>query len=63
LIGKTISGLNIKEHRHALLLAIKTDDRWIYNPPHDYVFRSENMLILVATPEGRLDVERILGSN
>jgi len=59
-VGKTISALNLKEYRQILLLAVKTNGDWLYNPPDDYVLQPENTLIFMATPEGRFDLEKIL---
>jgi len=59
-VGKTISALNLREYRQILLLAVKTNGDWLYNPPDDYVLQPENTLIFMATPEGRFDLEKIL---
>jgi voltage-gated potassium channel len=62
LVGKTISDLNLHKFKNTLLLAIQTKDDWIYNPPADYVIEPENTLVLMTTPQGRGEVEKLLNS-
>jgi voltage-gated potassium channel len=52
-VGKPISALNLKRYSHALLLAVKTREDWIYNPPESYVIDQNNTLVFMTTPEGR----------
>ena len=58
--GKTISVLGLKKYRHVLLLAVKTKDDWIYNPPDDYVIGPANTLVVMTDVEGREGLERFL---
>ena len=58
--GKTIPALNLKRYPHMLLLAIKTEEDWIYNPSDNYVIKPENTLVLMTTPEERDELERAL---
>ena len=58
-IGKAISALNLKRHPHTLLLAVKTREDWIYNPPDDYVIKPGNTLVFMITPEVLRELERI----
>lgn len=57
--GKAISALNLKHYPHILLLAIKTEGDWIYNPPSNYIINPQSTLIFMATPEGRQELEGI----
>lgn len=53
LVGRPISALNLKRCSHALLLAVKTGDNWVYNPSESYVIAQKNTLVFMTTPEGR----------
>ena len=59
-IGKAISALDLKRHPQTLILAVKTEDGWIYNPPRDYVIRIADILVYISTPEGKDELERFL---
>ncbi len=59
-IGKAISALDLKRHPQTLILAVKTEDGWIYNPPRDYVVRIADTLVYISTPEGKDELERFL---
>ncbi len=58
--GKAIPALNLKRYPHMLLLAIKTEEDWIYNPPESYVIKPANTLVLMTTPEERDKLEKAL---
>jgi voltage-gated potassium channel len=51
--GKPLSVLTLQKYPQTLLLAIKTRDDWIFNPPRDYVFTPGTTLIFMTTPEDR----------
>ena len=57
--GKAIPALNPKKHPHILLLAVKTEEDWIYTPPDDYVMKPADSLVFLATPEERYELEKI----
>lgn len=59
-VGKPISALELKRHPQTLVLAVKTKDGWIYNPPRDYVIRVADILVYISTPEGKGDLEIFL---
>lgn len=61
-IGKTVADLQLKRYPNMLLLAVKTKDDWIFNPPDDYVIKPENALIFMSTPQERQEIERIFSS-
>ncbi|HEY4711459.1 MAG TPA: NAD-binding protein [Dehalococcoidia bacterium] len=60
LVGQPISALNLKRFSHALLLAVKTKDDWVYNPSESYVIDQNNTLVLMTTPEGRDELATFL---
>jgi len=59
-IGKSLSALNLKRHAHALLLAVKTGEDWVYNPSESYVIAPESTLVFMTTPEGREELAGLL---
>ena len=52
-VGRPISALNLKRFSHALLLAVRTGDNWVYNPSESYAIAQKNTLVFMTTPEGR----------
>jgi voltage-gated potassium channel len=49
--------------REFLVLAVRNEGQWRFNPPDDYVVRGGDTLVFMATPEGRNVLrERLLGS-
>jgi len=59
-VGKSLSALNLKRHTHALLLAVKTGEDWVYNPTEGYVIAPESTLVFMTTPEGRKELAGLL---
>ncbi|MFC1977639.1 potassium channel family protein [Chloroflexota bacterium] len=59
-VGKAISALDLKRHPQTLILAIKTKDGWLYNPPRGYVIGVMDTLVYISTPEGKDELERFL---
>ncbi|MFC2072543.1 potassium channel family protein [Chloroflexota bacterium] len=59
-VGKAISALDLKRHPQTIILALKTKDGWLYNPPRDYVIQIADMLVYISTPEGKDELERFL---
>jgi voltage-gated potassium channel len=48
--------------REFLVLAVRSEGQWKFNPPDDYVVRGGEVLVFMATPEGRNVLrERVLG--
>jgi len=60
LVGQPISALNLKRFPHALLLAVRTKDDWVYNPAESYVIDQNNTLVFMTTPEGRDELATFL---
>ena len=59
-VGKAISALDLKRHPQTLILAVKTKDGWLYNPPRNYVIRIADTLVYISTTEGKDELERFL---
>ncbi len=59
-VGKAISALDLRRHPQTLVLAIKTKDSWIYNPPRDYVIQIGDILVYISTPEGKDELDRFI---
>jgi voltage-gated potassium channel len=59
-VGQPISALNLKRFAHALLLAVKTGEDWVYNPSENYVIAPESTLVFMTTPEGRDELAGLL---
>ena len=57
--GKPIADMCMKEHPSTLLLAVRTEGDWLYNPPIDYILKSKDALIFMTTPEERGKLETI----
>jgi voltage-gated potassium channel len=58
LAGKTVSELDLGKHRHLLLLAIRTGESWLYNPPADFTTTPGCTLVVMTTPEDRAALEK-----
>jgi len=58
--GKTISDLGLKKYHHLLLLAVKSNQDWIYNPQDSHIIGPKNTLIIMTDVDGREDLERVL---
>jgi voltage-gated potassium channel len=58
--GQPVSALNLKKFPRSLLLAIKTGQDWVYNPPDNYVIDRNSTLVVMTTPEERDDLARFL---
>ena len=59
-VGKALSVLNLKKYPDILLLAVRANGDWVYNPAEDYVIKEENSLVFMATPEERNKLGKIL---
>jgi voltage-gated potassium channel len=58
--GKELISLNLKKYRNIVLLAMKSDKDWIYNPPEDHVIKSNEVLVIMTTPEEGQRLESVL---
>ena len=59
-LGKEIIDLNLKRFPSTLLLAVRSDGKWIYNPVANYVIKSGDTLILMTNPQERCTLEETL---
>ena len=55
-IDRTISQLDLPDRNH-ILLALRENDQWVFNPDTAHVLRMGMTLVIMATPEGRKAVE------
>jgi voltage-gated potassium channel len=56
--GKTLATLNLGKFPQLLLLAIKTGEDWIYNPPRTHVMAPADVLVFMGTLEERHEFEK-----
>jgi voltage-gated potassium channel len=59
-IGQPLSALNLKKFTCSLLLAIKTGQDWVYNPPEHHAIDRNSTLVVMTTPEERDELARLL---
>jgi voltage-gated potassium channel len=57
----TIRGLKLNR-RDFILLAVRSDHQWEFNPADDFSIRPGNTLVVMTTPDGRKSLERSLGA-
>jgi voltage-gated potassium channel len=57
----TIGGLKLNR-RDFVLMAVRVQDRWQFNPPEDFKIGAGNTLVVMTTPDGRKSLERSLGA-
>ncbi len=58
--GKQIADLNLKKYRNMVLLAVRSDGKWVYNPPEVYVIKQNDTLVVMTTPEEGQKLEKVL---
>jgi len=58
----TIGGLKLNR-RDFVLMAVRVQDRWQFNPGDDFGIGPGNTLVVMTTPEGRKSLERSLGAS
>ena len=61
-VGKQIAALDLKKYRDVVLLALKSDGDWIYNPADEYIIKPNDTLVVMTTPEEGQKLEKVLGS-
>ena len=57
--GKPLRTVNLRAFPSILLLAIKTNGDWVYNPSRDHVLSHGNTLIIMISTEDRLRIENL----
>ncbi len=55
-----LSALKLRA-RDYVLLAVRDVDQWHFNPDERYIVRPGNTLVVMATPIGRLSLEKLVG--
>ena len=60
-VARPLSGL-IPRSRDYILMATHERDRWVFNPPDSHIVEAHATLVLMASPDGRAQVERLLGA-
>jgi len=58
-VGRPISELGLAKYPHILLLAIRSEGTWVYNPPQNHMIILDDTLIFMTTPEERTELEKI----
>ncbi|MDD5082128.1 MAG: potassium channel protein [Dehalococcoidales bacterium] len=56
--GKTISSLDLKRFPNLLLLAVQTAHGWVFNPTEDSLIGESDNLIVMTTPEEKLNLSQ-----
>ncbi len=56
--GKPLKELNLKNHPEILVLAVKKEQDWIYNPSEDYILQEGDYVVVMTTPGARKELER-----
>ncbi|MGB7542634.1 MAG: potassium channel protein [Burkholderiales bacterium] len=56
--GRTIGSLGLRGPDY-MLLAVRSEGRWVFNPRDDYEIRSGNALVFMTAPQGRKALERM----
>lgn len=57
--GTRIGDLPLRSHDY-VVIAVRDGDHWRFNPDSQFVLRSGNTLVVVATPEGRQSLTQLL---
>ena len=47
---------------HYVLMAGRDEKSWSFNPSDDYILQSGQTIIAMASPEGRLELQKALAS-
>lgn len=56
-VGKTIQELNLKRYRDLLLMAVREQKEWIYNPQETHPLAEGSILVFMGTPAARAQLE------
>ncbi len=62
LAGSKISSLDLKKFPGVLLLAVRTNETWVYNPPKHLELNAGDALIIMTTPEELQNLEKDIQS-
>ena len=58
---RTLSALGLG-HREFIMLAVRSDGNWHFNPEGSYAVRGGDTLITMATPHGRKLLEKVFAA-
>lgn len=58
--SRPLAELHLSEYRQLLLLAVRSEGAWIYNPPRDSLVGPGQKLVIMTTPDERQQLERAL---
>ena len=56
--GKKIEDLKIEKLQETVVLAVNENGSWLYNPPKDHTLKGGSHIILMTTPDERLELEK-----
>jgi len=59
-VGKNIGSLNLKRFTGTLVLAVRSEGNWTYNPPESHIFKPGDTLIVMTNPEERHKLQTAL---
>jgi len=59
-VGNQIAALDLKKYRDVVLLALKSDGDWVYNPADEDVIKPNDTLVVMTTPEEGQKLEKVL---
>lgn len=54
--GKPIKDFEFKSNRNALLIALKRNENWEFNPEENLILEEKDILIFIISPEERFDL-------
>lgn len=60
-IGKTVEDTGIRNFRKALLLAIRTDGEWAFNPEPERIITENDIFVVMVEPDLRLQLRKMIG--
>lgn len=60
--GKKLSELNLESHAGVLVLALKEDAKWIFNPNKEIVLGTNNTVVAMVTPEERHKLKHLFSA-
>jgi voltage-gated potassium channel len=58
--GKKILDINISDLKSTLIMAIRTGDEWRFKPDDNCIINKGDILIVMTTPQERLELEKKL---
>ena len=58
--SNTPLGTLIPKSRDYLLMAIQENGKWLFNPADDHAIKGGSTLVMMATPEGRTHIEKLV---